>query len=46
MDRLVDLSLFTPSLINATYDFHTFSSTGYVQVGEKLVKNDGVCASW
>ena len=41
MDRLVDLSLFTPSLINATYDFHTFSSTGYVQVGEKLVKRTG-----
>ena len=46
MDRIVDLSFFTPSLINATYDFHTFSSMGYVQVGEKLVKNDGVCASW
>ena len=41
MDRLVDHYLFTLSLINATYDFHTFSSTGYVQVGEKLVKRTG-----
>ena len=41
VDCLVDLSLFTPSLISATYDFHTFSSTGYVQVGEKLVKRTG-----
>ena len=46
MDSLVDLYFFTPSLINATYDFHTFSSTGYVQIGEKWVKRDGVCASW
>ena len=40
LDTLVNLSFFTPSLINATYDFHTFSSTGYVQVGEKWVKKD------
>ena len=44
VDSPVDLSFFTPSLINATYNFHTFSSTGYVKVGEKLVKKDSVKA--
>ena len=42
VDRLVDLSLFTPSLINANYDSHTFSSMGYVNLGEKWVKKDSV----
>ena len=44
VDSLVDLSMFTPSLINATYDSHTFSSMGYVQVGEKWVKMDSITA--
>uniref|UniRef100_M1DVC2 Uncharacterized protein n=1 Tax=Solanum tuberosum TaxID=4113 RepID=M1DVC2_SOLTU len=28
VDRLVDLSMFTPIVINASYDSHTFSSMG------------------
>ncbi|KAH0653076.1 hypothetical protein KY289_030754 [Solanum tuberosum] len=35
VDRFVDLSMFTPIVINATYDSRTFSSMGYVQVGDK-----------
>uniref|UniRef100_M1DC74 Ulp1 protease family, C-terminal catalytic domain containing protein n=1 Tax=Solanum tuberosum TaxID=4113 RepID=M1DC74_SOLTU len=30
VDRLVDLSMFTPIVINATYDSRTFSTMGYV----------------
>uniref|UniRef100_M1DDU3 Uncharacterized protein n=1 Tax=Solanum tuberosum TaxID=4113 RepID=M1DDU3_SOLTU len=37
---LVDLSMFTPIVINASYDFRTFSSMGYVQVKDKWVKKD------
>ena len=44
MNCFMDLSMFTPYLINATYDSHTFSSMGYVQVGEKWVKKDSVKA--
>jgi len=44
VDRLVDLSMFTPIVINATYDSYTFSSMGYVQVGDKWVKKDSVKA--
>ena len=34
--------MFTPYLINTTYDSHTNSSMGYVTVGEKWVKKDSV----
>ena len=44
MNSLVDPSMFTLYLINATYYSHTFSSIGYVQVGEKRVKKDSVKA--
>jgi len=44
VDRIVDLSMFTPIVINATYDSYTFSSMGYVQVGDKWVKKDSVKA--
>ena len=44
VNSLVDLSIFTPYLINATYYSLTFSSMGYVQVGEKWVKKDSVKA--
>jgi len=44
VDRLVDLSMFTPIVINATYDSHTFSSMGYVQVENKWVKKVSVKA--
>uniref|UniRef100_M1DZD0 Uncharacterized protein n=1 Tax=Solanum tuberosum TaxID=4113 RepID=M1DZD0_SOLTU len=36
--------MFTLVEINATYDSHTFSSMGYVQVGMKCVKKDSVKA--
>ena len=36
--RLVDLSMFTPSLIDATNDSHTFCSMEYVKNGEMWVK--------
>ncbi|KAH0652789.1 hypothetical protein KY289_030467 [Solanum tuberosum] len=42
VDRLVDLSMFTHVVVNATYDSHTFSSMGYVQVENKWVKKDSV----
>ncbi|KAG5606433.1 hypothetical protein H5410_027925 [Solanum commersonii] len=44
VDRLVDLSMFKPIEISATYDSHTFSSMRYVQVGNKWVKKDSVQA--
>uniref|UniRef100_M0ZUX8 Uncharacterized protein n=1 Tax=Solanum tuberosum TaxID=4113 RepID=M0ZUX8_SOLTU len=44
VDRLVDLSMFTPVVINATYDSRTFSSMGYMQVENKWVKKDSVKA--
>ncbi|KAH0712180.1 hypothetical protein KY289_008139 [Solanum tuberosum] len=44
VDRLLDLSMFTPVCINATYDSRTFSSMGYVQVENKWVKKDSVKA--
>ena len=44
MSSLVDPFMFTPTLINATYYYHTFSSIGYVQVGEKWVKKNSVKA--
>ncbi|KAH0650519.1 hypothetical protein KY284_030431 [Solanum tuberosum] len=44
VDRLVDLSMFTPIVINATYESRTFCSMGYVQVGDKWVKKDSVKA--
>ena len=44
MNNLVHPSMFTPYLINATYYSHTFSSIGYMQVGEKWVKKDSVKA--
>ncbi|KAH0712494.1 hypothetical protein KY289_008453 [Solanum tuberosum] len=36
VDSLVDLSMFTPVVINATYDSRTFSSMGYVQDNDEL----------
>ena len=42
MNSFVDPSMLTPYLINAPYYYHTFSSMGYVQVGEKWVKKDSV----
>ncbi|KAL3352283.1 hypothetical protein AABB24_020367 [Solanum stoloniferum] len=42
MDKLVDLSMFKPIEISATYDSHTFSSMGYVEVGNRWVKKDSV----
>ncbi|KAG5586670.1 hypothetical protein H5410_047104, partial [Solanum commersonii] len=42
VDRLVDLSMFTPIVINATYDSCTFSSRGYMQVENKWIKKDSV----
>ena len=44
MNNLVDPSMFTPYLINATYYSHNFSSMGYVHVGEKLLKKDSIKA--
>ena len=44
VDSLVDLSMFTPSLINATYDSHTFPSMEYVKNGKKWVKKDSLKA--
>ncbi|KAH0650390.1 hypothetical protein KY284_030302 [Solanum tuberosum] len=42
VDRLVDLSMFTHVVVNATYDSRTFSSMGYVQVENKWVNKDSV----
>ncbi|KAH0773405.1 hypothetical protein KY290_010542 [Solanum tuberosum] len=42
VDRLIDLSIFKPIEISATYDSRTFSSMGYVEVGNKWVKKDSV----
>ncbi|KAL3332595.1 hypothetical protein AABB24_032924 [Solanum stoloniferum] len=42
VDRLVDLSMFKPIVINATYDLRTFSSMGYIEVGNMWVKKDFV----
>ncbi|KAH0693504.1 hypothetical protein KY285_020601 [Solanum tuberosum] len=42
VDKMVDLSMFTSIVINATYDSHTFSSMGYVEVGDRWVKKDSV----
>ncbi|KAG5630738.1 hypothetical protein H5410_002455 [Solanum commersonii] len=42
VDRLVDLFMFKPIEINATYDSRTFSSTGYMEVGDRWVKKDSV----
>ena len=36
--------MFTPTLINATYDSHTFPSMEYVKNGEKWVKKDSLKA--
>lgn len=44
VDRRVDLSMFNPIEINATYDSLTFSSMGYVHLGNKWVKKDSVKA--
>jgi len=42
VDRLVDLSMFKPIEISATYDSRTFSSIGYVEVGNRWVKKDSI----
>ncbi|KAH0669715.1 hypothetical protein KY285_023874 [Solanum tuberosum] len=42
VDRLVDLSMFKPIEISATYDSRTFSSMGYVEVGNRWVKKDSI----
>lgn len=42
VDRLIDLSKYIPFVINATYNSRTFSSMGYVEVGNKWVKKDSV----
>ncbi|KAH0755142.1 hypothetical protein KY290_025412 [Solanum tuberosum] len=42
VDRLVDLSMFKPIEINATYDSRTFYNMGYVEVGDRWVKKDSV----
>ncbi|KAG5595927.1 hypothetical protein H5410_037159 [Solanum commersonii] len=44
VNHLVDLSMFTHVVINATYDSRTFSSMGYAQVENKWVKKDSVKA--
>ncbi|KAG5571104.1 hypothetical protein H5410_060870 [Solanum commersonii] len=42
MERLVDLSMFKPIEISATYDSRTFSSMGYMEVGNRWVRKDSV----
>ncbi|KAH0650273.1 hypothetical protein KY284_030185 [Solanum tuberosum] len=42
VDSLVDLSPFRPSLIDATYYTHTFSSMGYVLINNKWYKKESV----
>ncbi|KAH0639643.1 hypothetical protein KY285_036229 [Solanum tuberosum] len=44
VDCLVDISMFTPIVINATYDSRTFSSRGYMRVENKWIKKDSVKA--
>ncbi|KAG5615587.1 hypothetical protein H5410_015411 [Solanum commersonii] len=44
VDRLADLSMLTPVVINTTYDSNIFYSMGYVQVEEKWVKKEFVKA--
>ncbi|KAK4718095.1 hypothetical protein R3W88_016433 [Solanum pinnatisectum] len=44
VDHLVDISMFTPVVINTTYDSRTFSSLGYVEVENNWVKKDSVKA--
>ncbi|KAG5615485.1 hypothetical protein H5410_015309 [Solanum commersonii] len=44
VDHRVDLSMFNPVEINATFDSLTFSSMGYVHLGNKWVKKDSVKA--
>ncbi|KAG5611587.1 hypothetical protein H5410_022868, partial [Solanum commersonii] len=44
VDKMVDLSMFTPIVINATYDSRTFSSMGYVEslMNSKLASRCGL----
>lgn len=42
MDKLIDLSIFKPNEISATYVSRTFSNMGYVEVGNRWVKKDSV----